>query len=134
MALFTWNDGVQAVFTTTTRTPRVSEQYQGVGQTVPTLDGGAFLAYQYHSEAGSNVVQCARVVSFEWEIVPDGLAAMALTTWRFARSVTVHFISPLDFTTVDSITGFIPAQTPPEVESQGGRVAKLKVTIQEARV
>ena len=133
MANFSWDDGVQGVFATPF-TPRVAETFVGWGQTVPTLDGGAFLAYQYRVLDAVANVQGARVIAFEWEVAPEGLATVVLNSWRFARQVTVQFINPLDFTTVDTITGIVPVHTPPEVESIGGRCVRLKVIVQEARV
>lgn len=131
---FTWDDTIQSAYYTPVK-PRVTEAYQGQGATVPTLDGGAFISYQYHVVSAVNVVQGARQIAFEWgEYAPAGLAAVILATWRNMTQVTVTFVSPLDFTTVDTITGYVPAHLPPELTSVGGRVSHLKVTVQEATV
>lgn len=130
--MFTFDDGVNQF--TSYADPKPSEALTGQGQLIPTLDGGAFLAYQYRQDGEEITVQQPRCVVFEWEdLAPQALVPLLQEAWRRQRHVTVTWPSTLDPDTTDTLTGYLPVHQPPETEPTGARCIRVKFTLQEVR-
>ena len=131
--MFTYSDTTPNTFTAAAD-PKVSEVPQGRGQTIPTLDGGTVLAYQFHVVSGTNSVQTPRVITFEWaDLAPLALWPFLLNAWRRQLAVTVTWPLVSDMTTTDTLTGYLPAQTPPEYEQTGAQSLRLKFSLQAVK-
>lgn len=127
--MFTFTDGVNSY--TAAHDPRISEPLSGQGQTIPTLDGNAFLAFQYTGTGVTLDVQGARAVEFEWDdMAPLALAPYLVAAWKRHRSITCTWPKPEDSTATDTLTGYIPAQTPPEIEQTNHGCLRIKFILQ----
>lgn len=126
-------DGVETVFSTDEE-PRVTEGLVGQGQTIPLLNGGAFLAFQYSEAAGVKSVRGARCVVFEWDdLAPVALRALLIACWEQALPVTCTWTIAGD-TSTDTLTGYLPAHVPPEIEPTGGACLRIRFTLQAAAI
>lgn len=131
--MLTYNDTVNTF--TAYATPKVTETLVGVGQLIPTLDGGVVLAYQFRQDGDEIDVRLPRCITVEWaDLAPKDLQPMVIDAWRRQRPVTITWPLASNPAETDTITGYLPADKAPEYEPTGAGCIRLKFIIQEASI
>ncbi len=133
---FTWDDGVQDVYSSALWVPTDVQEPQEIrGRVLPTLDLGAVLVTQERD--GSADRRAPRSYKLIWEVADPEFLPVAEATYAACRRVTCAIPNRIDADagerwTAKEITGYI---VPGGFEARGldGRLTALEITIAEVR-